>query len=217
MDRRLNITMPPELVSAVDAHARSGHYSRSGVIREALKAWLRTEGVELEPAPAPARGRAESGPARSEVPVEILVDRLRAFCAGQDGIVAAYLFGSKATGLAGPLSDVDVALLLDRCSAGIRGSMSPDGGADSRLAELTSRLPVALRVPRVDVVILNTAPSALAFAVVRDGLIAVGAGDPRRIRFEVGVFQRYLDYLPLERTYNKALRDRILGGELVAR
>lgn len=76
---------------------------------------------------------------------------------------------------------------------------------------------MALGAPRVDVVILNTAPPALAFAAVRDGLVAAGTDDPSRIRFEVGVFQRYLDYLPIERVYTTALRNRILRGELFAR
>ncbi len=216
MDRRLNITMPPDLVSAVDGHARLGHYSRSGVIREALKVWLRTQEADLEPAPAPGRAGAQSGAGGCHVALEVLVDRLRAFCAGQGDIVAAYLFGSQVTGTAGPLSDVDVALLLARYSDESWGIASA-GRADARLAELSSRLPVALGVPRVDVVILNTAPPALAFGAVRDGLVAAGAEDPARIRFEVGVLQRYLDHLPLESVYNSALRNRILGGELIAR
>lgn len=34
------------------------------------------------------------------------------FCKAQDDIVALYLFGSRATGSAGPLSDIDIAILL---------------------------------------------------------------------------------------------------------
>src|SRR3989304_2729487 len=34
------------------------------------------------------------------------------FCASQGDIIALYLFGSRAHGIAGPLSDIDIAILL---------------------------------------------------------------------------------------------------------
>lgn len=198
MNERLNITMPSEFVEAVDDYARSEHLSRSGLIREALKAFMR------EP---------ELAAGTSSTAVDILSDRLRAFCAGQDDIVAAYLFGSALKGNAGPLSDVDVGLLLDATPLG----EGQRGLLGSRLVDLSSRLPVALGVTRVDVVILNTAPVALAFRAVSGGRLVAGADDPARVRFEVNLLNRYLGYLPLERTYARALRERVLKGELVAR
>lgn len=202
MDERLNITMPSEFVEAVDEYARSEHLSRSGLIREALKAFMRES--EL------ATGGSSTA---TPTAADILSDRLRAFCAGQDDIVAAYLFGSAVKGNTGPLSDVDVGLLLDVTPLG-EGHRGLSG---SRLADLSSRLPVALGVTRVDVVILNTAPVALAFRAVSGGKVVAGADDPARVRFEVGLLNRYLDYLPLEQTYARALRERVLKGELVAR
>jgi predicted nucleotidyltransferase len=198
MDQRLNISMPTGLLEAVDDCARSEHLSRSGLIREALKAFMRE--AELT--------------TRGSLPTtRILADRLRSFCAGQDDVVAAYLFGSAAKGTAGPLSDVDVGLLLDVTLLGVEHR----GRSAARLSDLSSQMPAALGVARVDVVILNAAPVALAFRVVSAGKVVAGADDPARVRFEVGLLNRYLDYMPLEQTYAGALRERILRGEFIAR
>lgn len=223
MDRRLNITMPSEFVAAVDERARRGHYSRSGVIREALKAFLGNpadaalvltgrSGAHFSSARAGESSEAEDVGSAGAVTVRDLVGRLRAFCAGRDGIAATYLFGSAAAGKSGPLSDVDVAFLLDPMSLGV----DPRSVASSLTADLSSRLPAALGVPRVDVVILNTAPPALAFRAVHGGRIVAGADNRDRVRFEVDLLHRYLDGLPLERTFAGALRERILRGQLVA-
>ncbi|MHB9116216.1 MAG: type VII toxin-antitoxin system MntA family adenylyltransferase antitoxin [Thermoleophilia bacterium] len=143
---------------------------------------------------------------------DTLADRLRAFCVGQDDIVAAYLFGSTTAGRRGPLSDVDVAVLLDAPEAS-----APERTAGSRRADLTARLPSALGVLSVDVVMLDSAPPALAFRVVSGGRVAVGKDAPARLRFEVSLLRRYADYLPLEREYTRALRERVSRGELLAR
>lgn len=212
MDARFNITMPPEFAQAVDEHARLKHQSRSGLIREALKSFMRGPGDD-EQVTAGAAHQAEAGKGAEYLPsMEALADRLRAFCVGQDDVVAAYLFGSAVTGRPGPLSDVDVAVLLDAPEATVSGPI-----AGSRQADLSARLPSALCVPRVDVVILNAAPAALAFRVVGGGRVVVGGESPARVRFEIALLRRYVDYLPLEREYTNSLRERLSRGDLVAR
>jgi hypothetical protein len=212
MDARFNITMPAEFAEAVDERARLEHQSRSGLIREALKSFMRGPGGG-EQATASVAHQTESGKSAEPLPsVETLADRLRAFCVGQDDVVAAYLFGSAVAGRPGPLSDVDVAVLLDAPETAVSGRI-----AGSRQADLSARLPAALRAPRVDVLILNSAPAALAFRVVGGGRVVVGGDSPARIRFEAALLRRYMDYLPLEREYTRALRERVSRGELVAR
>ncbi|MHB0980782.1 MAG: type VII toxin-antitoxin system MntA family adenylyltransferase antitoxin [Thermoleophilia bacterium] len=212
MDARFNITMPAEFAEAVDERARLEHRSRSGLIREALKSFMRGPGGG-EQATASAIHQTEGGQSAELLPsVETLADRLRAFCVGQDDIVAAYLFGSAAAGRPGPLSDVDVAVLLDAPEAA-----APERIAGSRQADLSARLPTALGAPRVDVVILNSAPAALAFRVVGGGRVVVGGDSPERVRFEVALLRRYVDYLPLEREYTRSMRERVSRGDLVAR
>jgi predicted nucleotidyltransferase len=124
-----------------------------------------------------------------------LADRL----ATLPGVVTAYLFGSHARQTAGPLSDVDVAVLLDR---------------DSATSELdviaATRQAVAPR--RADVVVLNDAPAALAFRVLRDGQLLIDKDEQRRVAHHVDVVDRYLDMAPMRRTLEAGLRHRILEG-----
>ena len=66
-------------------------------------------------------------------------------------VIAAYLFGSQASGTTTPLSDVDIAVILEA------GVPSP-GDAQ---AMLISDLMLALGRSDIDVVILNAAPPVL--------------------------------------------------------
>lgn len=212
MDARFNITMPTDLAEAVDRRARLEHLSRSGLIREALKSFMRGPVAGGQPAaPHVSRPPADQKGGRPLPDADTLADRLRAFCAGQDDIVAAYLFGSAAAGRRGPLSDVDVAVLLD----------SPEASASERTpgrrrADLAARLPSALGVSRVDVVMLDSAPPGLAFRAVSGGRVVVGKDAPARLRFEVALLHRYIDQLPLEREYTSAFRERVSRGDLLA-
>lgn len=76
-------------------------------------------------------------------------------------VVVAYLFGSQARGDAGPLSDVDVAVLLEDDLSSAEAL-----ALRLRLIEAISR---ALHVERVDVAPLNNAPYLLQHRVIRDG------------------------------------------------
>ena len=63
-------------------------------------------------------------------------------------VVAAYLFGSQASGATTPLSDVDIAVLL-----------APDTPSPGSVqAALISDLMLMLRRSDIDVVVLNAAP-----------------------------------------------------------
>lgn len=99
-------------------------------------------------------------PARPEV-----VDTLRAYFASpEDGIIAAFLFGSHARRDQHRQSDVDVALLLDRASY-----VALDDPLAHR-ADIASRLIGELHLNEVDVVLLNEAPPGLAKEVIDEGI-----------------------------------------------
>ncbi len=79
------------------------------------------------------------------------------------GIVAAYLFGSRARGAAHRESDVDVAVLFER-------AVFADRDARAREAvRLATNLIGATHENQVDVVPLNDAPPELAVAAVSAG------------------------------------------------
>ncbi len=82
-------------------------------------------------------------------------DRVMELLAADPRVRLVYGFGSAASDIAGPLSDVDVAVLLDA---------RLDWDAER---ELRGRL--GALVPRLDLVILNEAPPALRFEIITSG------------------------------------------------
>lgn len=80
-------------------------------------------------------------------------------------VVAAFLFGSQARGTAGPLSDIDVAILhVD--------GLSPRGRLDLRLG-LATEASAALATEEIDMVLLNGAPPLLRDRVMRDAIALI--------------------------------------------
>jgi len=118
-------------------------------------------------------------------------------------IALVYLFGSRAEGHVGPLSDYDLAVLADQAESA---------------AYLRSRLAFELgrkiATTKIDIVMLNRAAVELAFAVISRGKLLFQRNDAERIEYEAKVMGLYFDYLPVLRSQ----RDDILrGGEYEAR
>jgi len=127
-----------------------------------------------------------------------IATRIREVVERRPEVVVAYLFGSVARGTAGPLSDVDVAVLL-------RGEVDP---FEVRLA-LLAELAEALASDDVDLVVLNQAPISLAYRVLRDGRPLVSKDEGARVRHRVEVVDRYLDMEPFRRVQAEALSHRL--------
>lgn len=124
-----------------------------------------------------------------------LVDPLRSFFESRDdGLLAAYLFGSVARGTAREGSDVDIAILLDR---------DPPRTLDGLALRLEGDLERFLG-RRVQVVVLNRSPVDLIHRVLRDGQILLDRGRSARLRFEVRARAEYLDLLPFLRRYRRS-------------
>ncbi|GBC87819.1 hypothetical protein HRbin12_01837 [bacterium HR12] len=127
--------------------------------------------------------------------------RLRSTLERHPEVVVAYLFGSAARGRAGPLSDLDVAVLL-----------AEGTDAASAQLDLIGDLAAATGTDRVDVVVLNEAPNELAFRVVRDGRLLLCRDDAARVRHRVRTTLEYLDLEPLRRIVAGGLRRRLAEG-----
>jgi predicted nucleotidyltransferase len=108
-------------------------------------------------------------------------------------VVCAYVFGSVARGEAGPQSDVDVALLLEK---------PPESRLDAGPLDLEGSLERALGRP-IQLVVLNRAPADLVHRVLRDGHVALDRDRARRIRFEVAKRNEYFDLEPIRRLYRR--------------
>ena len=129
--------------------------------------------------------------------IQILQPRVQALGATEAAVFLVYLFGSRASGRAGPGSDYDLGVLLDRRE-----------DSPARRARLTHELVVIMGSEAVDVVFLSQAPPELAFAVIQ-GQLLYERDLATRVEYEAYVMGRYYDYLP----YLRAQREEILSGE----
>lgn len=98
-------------------------------------------------------------------------------------VAAAYLFGSHARGQAGPLSDIDVALL-------VKGRPNL-----SRLLELVG-IVMEIFGDTVDVGILNELPLPVQYRVISYGKLLYVGDDLERSRQEAKIIDEYLDCKP---------------------
>lgn len=109
---------------------------------------------------------------------------------GYPFIVAAYQFGSTVRGQEGPLSDLDIAILVDDERA--------PSGLDLLRIELilAHELQKHLGVSEIDLITLNRQKLQLQHGILRTGRLIYEA-DPRyRIRFTQKVIEAYLDFQP---------------------
>ena len=112
----------------------------------------------------------------------LLADLARTLAA--EGARVAYLFGSHARGTAGALSDVDLAVLFGR----------PMPAAESLDHSLSVMAAVSSLLPaRPDVVVLDTAPAELKYAIIGEGIVFLNTDDDLRASFEARAVSEYLD------------------------
>jgi predicted nucleotidyltransferase len=119
--------------------------------------------------------------------------------ADESTVIAGYVFGSVAGGTAGPLSDLDIGLLI---VSGSRG--------DEVCDRVWSHLCRQLRMPHVDVVSLAGAPMPLRYRVVRDGSLVVCRDAAALERFVAESVLHYLDFKPLRDRAFGLVRDGII-------
>jgi len=111
-----------------------------------------------------------------------------------ENVAAAYLFGSRARGMARKDSDVDIAVLY---------TQNPPRSLEGLGLDLSDRLQEELGLP-VQVVILNRAPVDLVHRVLRDGILLMNRDPSHRVRFEVRARNEYFDLLPYLQRYRAA-------------
>ncbi|MGI8414465.1 MAG: type VII toxin-antitoxin system MntA family adenylyltransferase antitoxin [Solirubrobacteraceae bacterium] len=120
------------------------------------------------------------------------------------GVISALLYGSQATGKAGPLSDVDVAVWLD--------PELPGSERYQLQLELMVNASEALRTDEVQVAILNEATPLLRHRAMRDGVRLLDRDPRTRIRLETRALLEYLDTAPLRTVLAEGLKHRIEEG-----
>ena len=111
------------------------------------------------------------------------------------GVVLAYLYGSQARGDAGPLSDVDVAVLF--------GPDVPESERFNRVLHMIGELGSVFHRNDVYVVDLAEAPPLLRHRVYYDGWILYCTDDAEHVRFETTALRDYVDTKPLREIQHK--------------
>ena len=107
----------------------------------------------------------------------------------------AYAFGSRVHGEAGPLSDVDLALLL---ASRLDWDEERHILADLQAVE-----------PNLDLLILNDAAVVLRHEVVTGGRCLLWRSKAERASFEMDTLSRFLDFQPFRRVQQQYLRERV--------
>jgi len=117
--------------------------------------------------------------------MDVEIEEVKVFIKRQERVRVAYLFGSYGKDKAGPLSDLDIAVLLDGC-------LDKREIFDLRL-RLINGISSILRTDKVDVVIMNNAPLLLNYNIISEGKILDSKDELERVMFETHILSRYLD------------------------
>lgn len=127
-----------------------------------------------------------------------IVESVRRVIARHPSIALAYLFGSQVQGCVGPMSDIDIAVLLANADE-----------KDAIHSDLRLSIASAADQERVDVVFLNRATVELAYAIILNGELIYERDAYTRVEYEAKIMSLYCDYLPVLR----AQRSDILRGD----
>jgi uncharacterized protein len=120
----------------------------------------------------------------------------RVFCTHP--VALAYLYGSQATGHATSLSDIDVAVVMQK-------PLVPDERLRVELGlevELASVL-----AGNYDVRIVNDAPLTVKAEAVQTGVLLFVQNEEARVDFEASTRDAYFDFLPVVRFHRQAYFD----------
>lgn len=129
------------------------------------------------------------------------VGRLAATVKQIKEIDALYLFGSAAAKKISPLSDLDLAVLLNK-------KVPAEKYLDFRLT-LIDRFAKILATSEIDLVLLNQAPPLLAYEVIRSGKILFERNRGERIDYECKVLSFYFDMQPFYQFHRNSLKQRL--------
>lgn len=116
------------------------------------------------------------------------------------GVTALYLFGSRAQGLAGPLSDYDFGVLVKDAKK------TRDSKLYLKLYDILSPLcPRTLKNDVIDIIFLNQAPLELKFHIIKRGRVLFDANPRTRLNFEEKTMLEYCDYRPMLNMFDKII------------
>lgn len=126
------------------------------------------------------------------------------FFKAQNDVVAVYLFGSRASGTAGPLSDIDIAVLL-RKGLG-------NGIYSEKEMDYLGKSNEILRTDEVSFVLLNKAPLTIQYGVISEAKVLFSRDEDARLSFEERVIDEYMDFRPVLEEYDREFLRQVREG-----
>lgn len=121
------------------------------------------------------------------------LEKIVAVFEAHSAIKLAYLFGSQATGNAGPMSDFDFAFFVD--------GIEKNEIFDLRL-KLMAEIGMILKTDKIDLLCLNLIESPeLKYAIIKEGKILLEK-EPFRVILEPKILNEYFDFHDLLKKYN---------------
>jgi len=133
--------------------------------------------------------------------LEKYLPHLKEIFKSQEGLIAAYLFGSYAKGTPGPLSDIDIAYFLSENSYKEKGEEID--------TNLYSSLSAYLHTDEISFICLNEAHLSVKYAVISKGKVLFCSDDPKRVEFEEKTLDMYLDTQCIRQEYFNHLFKKI--------
>ena len=125
------------------------------------------------------------------------------------GVTTLYLFGSRAQGVAGPLSDYDYAVLLREPSA-LKDYRAKGNLYDAIYDLLSPVSPRTLKNDVIDIVFLQSGVSLeLQANVVRHSIVIFDDDPDSRADYEAQVMVRFADFKPVLNQIDHAILERI--------
>nr|MDO8098487.1 nucleotidyltransferase domain-containing protein [Candidatus Njordarchaeota archaeon] len=113
------------------------------------------------------------------------LDKLQSYFAKQGDVRLAYLFGSHAKNREGPLSDIDIAVFLDKKLG--------KSERQKRKLDLINKISSILKTDRIDLVIMNNCPTSLNYEIIKHGRILHMKDVEEKVDVESSILSRYLD------------------------
>jgi predicted nucleotidyltransferase len=135
----------------------------------------------------------------------LAIENIKNYLYLREEIITAYLFGSYASNRGGPMSDIDIAVLLS-------SNVNSKDYSFLKLKIITDLIEL-LSFNNIDVVILNIAPPLLLHEVIKKGILLFSRNEKERLEFIVKSTMRYLDTIHLRKVQDRVLHEKIRSGD----